>query len=491
MANMRVFEIANERGLDTKTVLAALSGLGETTASPTTRLTESVERELRAALAGVKSGDLTRATAVSAGAHPAAAPRRAPTVPRPRATSTPNRPPKAFRSAPKVTAQEIIPTLYAILREHEGAAPDSPVVVFHDCDAAEPYGVRLLSGEPWDHAAPADTRRLLAAMRELGKWHHDHDKTPPNVFIAIDLRTGRAWHTRSFSAAQRALHNENHLNAETLAWVKRPGEGLPPRLSPRAQMFDPWAAFRLSTALGQDNDRPEETFLLHEELLRLAVDSLDGAEQLDPPPVHVNAVWVFARPVIMQRPDQSDRHVRAVWFRQGRAAWRMRTYAVGKQMVIKEVGEQLSGRNPFVPVWDESRPEQQLLAAVWALMSQGGVTETDRQARPQQMDTEPHGNPPDDLVVVRLKAGSDHARAYRSDETDPATDRPAWSVRGHWRRQPYRSLGFDEDGNIQTKLIWITSYTKGNDLTQLPTAKVIAVQPAQHHVSPTSEQRGA
>jgi hypothetical protein len=35
--------------------------------------------------------------------------------------------------------------------------------------------------------------------------------------------------------------------------------------------------------------------------------SLDGDEQLDPLPVHINGLWVFARPVIMHRPDGTER----------------------------------------------------------------------------------------------------------------------------------------------------------------------------------------
>lgn len=53
--------------------------------------------------------------------------------------------------------------------------------------------------------------------------------------------------------------------------------------------------------------------------------------------------------------------------------------------------------------------------------------------------------------------------------------REAWSVRGHWRRQPYRSLGTDEHGNVRTKLIWIAAYTKGDG--PLPSEpKIISVR---------------
>jgi hypothetical protein len=215
-------------------------------------------------------------------------------------------------------------------------------------------------------------------------------------------------------------------------------------------------------AIGEASDRPEESFLLHEEILRLAVDSLIDADVLDPLPVHINAIWFFARPIVMRRADDSDRHVRAIWFRQGASMSRIRTYVAGVAgtgaVNVKQVGPQLAGRVPFIPVWDDSRPEQKLLAAVWALMAQGDITESERVTDSVGTGGEPRG----ELTIVRVQAGSTHASIYREGVDGELPDRAAWSVRGHWRRQPYPSLGFDDDGHVRTRQIWIASYVKGS-----------------------------
>lgn len=108
-----------------------------------------------------------------------------------------------------------------------------------------------------------------------------------------------------------------------------PSAGEPPRINPRAQLFTANKVPPVVAAVGEGSDRPEETSLLHEELLRLAVDSLVDADGLDPLPVHIYAIWFFARPIVMQRAGDSDRHVRAVWYRQGGSMWRIRTYVAG------------------------------------------------------------------------------------------------------------------------------------------------------------------
>jgi hypothetical protein len=481
MTGMRVFEIANERGMDTNSVLAVLRTLGEEVSGPTSRLTPPVERRLREAL-----GPHASPAVPTVPAAPRSTPRPRPATPpgadssrsfsRARSQGAPPRPlPRqgALRGEHDTAVRNLIPTLYSILLDSGISAPASPIVIFHDREAAKPYGVRTLESEAWDPGEQLDLRAVLAPLRELDRQYRQHHWTPPNVFIVINLDARRAWHARSMGSAKNQLHH-THLDAMTLVELQPRGEGLPPRLSRHAQMFSPTDAATLSAELGTANDRPEEVFLLSEDLLRLTVDSLDGAELLDPPPVHVNALWVFARPVVMQRPDQSDRHVRAIWFRQGQAVWRIRTFAVGKPMHIKEVGEPLAGRIPFVPRWDESRPEQQVVAAVWALMSQGGVTETEDPTELRIPEYGPRPPRPEDVHVVRVKAGTDHARVYGADNPENLL-RPAWSVRGHWRRQPYRSFGVDEDGTVRTKLIWIASYTKGDPTSLPPGNKVIAV----------------
>jgi hypothetical protein len=482
MAGMRVFEIANERGMDTNSVLSVLRSLGEEVDGPTSRLTSPVEQRLREAL-----GRRDNIAAPTLPVAPRSTPRRRSTTPsgvessrsfsRARSQGVPYQPsPRqgALRGEHDTAVRNLIPNLYSILLDSGISTPASPIVIFHDRDAAKPYSLRTLESETWDPGEQLDIKAVLAPLRDLDRQYHQHHWMPPNVFIVIDLAARRAWHTRSMGSAKSQLHH-THLDAMTLVELQPRGEGLPPRLSRHAQMFNPTDAATLSAEFGTPNDRPEEVFLISEDLLRLTVDSLDGAELLDPPPVHVNALWVFARPVVMQRPDQSDRHVRAIWFRQGQAMWRIRTFAVGKPMHIKEVGDPLAGRLPFVPRWDESRPEQQVLAAVWTLMSQGGVTETDDPTQLRIPEYDPRPPQPEDIHVVRVKAGTDHAHVYGAvNPTDLL--RPAWSVRGHWRRQPYRSLGDDEDGTIRTKLIWIASYTKGDPASLPPGNKVIAVR---------------
>jgi hypothetical protein len=76
-----------------------------------------------------------------------------------------------------------------------------------------------------------------------------------------------------------------------------------------------------------------------------------------------------------------------------------------------------------------------------------------------------------------VKAGTDHALVYGANNpTSKLQTNFAWSVTGHWRRQPYRSLGLDEDGHVRTKRIWIARYPKGNTASKPPENKVISVR---------------
>jgi hypothetical protein len=159
--------------------------------------------------------------------------------------------------------------------------------------------------------------------------------------------------------------------------------------------------------------------------------------------------------------------------------WRLRTLTSksrgGNSLAFHPNGGDLAGRIPFVPQWDPGHPEQKLLVAIWALMQQGDVTETRRPGplnAPEDLTAPPE---PGEVQIVQLRTGSEHARMYEGREHGLIA-REAWSVRGHWRRQPYPSLGVDEHGNTLTKLIWIASYVKG-DPEKLPnTPKVIEVR---------------
>lgn len=456
MSRSRVFDIANIHKLDVKTVLAFLDGLGEHDLSATSPLASSVDRRIRAALVGVRSGDR-------------------PTPARIQASQSARGAVPFIREQRVAAVRGLIPQLYQSLLASDIEKPDSPIIVFHESEPRSHYGVRTIEDPDWGSNVGLDASAVVAPLRELDSWYHKRDRTPPSVYIAIDVRNGHAWSAHSLKAVQSNL-NAVHLDARSLTTIPARGEGLPPRLS-RAPLITPEQASVLARSLGDGPDRPEETFLLSQDLLRLAVDSLDGAEQLDSHPVHINALWVFERPVVMQRPDGSDRHIRALWFRQGQAVWRLRTYALATGRTTEQLGDQLASRVPFVATWDETHPEQQVIVAVWALMSQGGVTDSNRERRVRLPSEERPAEQPGDLIVVRIKAGTDHARVYGADNPTPRLQSAsAWSVSGHWRRQPYRSLGLDEDGHVRTRVIWIAQYAKGNAASRPPENKVISVR---------------
>jgi hypothetical protein len=464
MDRPRVFEVANEAKTDVRTAIAALHRLGVEVTSPTVRIDVDVAAELRLALNRPAAPVRERVSPLDVPARTSAGPTRPTQRPAVRTAKRLKSPQRGvLRKEHAESVKGLISDLYTALKEVESdALPNAPLVVFHDREARPCYGVRTLTGDVWRPPAGSSltVNTLLDPLRALDRRYVANGWTPPNVAIAIDVTRRRAWHGRSLAAVRK--NDTGHFDAATLQPAGAPSSGEAPRLARRAQLFSATHVPVLRNGVSSPGDRPEETFLLHEELLRLAVDSLDGDEHLDPTPVHINALWTFARPIIMRRPDGSDRHVRAVWYRQGQVVWRIRTYAAGVGNDPKEVGERLVGNLPFVAVWDEDRPEQKLLAAVWALMAQGGVTESEREAGRQDGHT---GSPPNEsLVVVRVKAGTDHAKAYRADEEVPGEARSAWSVRGHWRKQPYPSLGYDEDGDPMTKLIWIASYTKGDEM---------------------------
>lgn len=457
MSRRRVFEIANELGLDVRTVLDALQSMGETKLRPEAQLSEALARKVRGHLNGGRTPPEGRR-----GVEP---------------TRRVSNFAKGVRAQHDEAIRRVIPTMAARLtasaRPPEG---DTVIVAFHNRDAATRYGFCAVSGEPLSPNVleVADARALLAPLRDVDRDYVARGWTPPNLYIAFDLAHQHVWLGKSLKTIG---HPGERLAADSLMRVAPPTAGEPPRLNPRAQLFTAAKVPRVVAAIGAVSDRPEESFLLHEEFLRLAVDSLVDADVLDPLPVHINAIWFFARPIVMQRAGDSDRHVRAVWYRQGGLMWRIRTYVAGVSgsgaVNVKQVGPQLAGHVPFVPVWDDTRPEQKLLAAVWALMAQGGITESERVTG----GIAGSGELQSELTIVRLQAGSDHASVYREGIEGEPPDRAAWSVRGHWRRQPYLSLGLDDGGRVRTRLIWIASYTKGTHGTPVE-PKVIVVRSA-------------
>lgn len=378
--------------------------------------------------------------------------------------------------------QRLLASLPAVFEKLSRAALryDLPgvVVLCHDADSVEPYQFRTADGRRW--SPPPGAKLIPYALMKQYRTTYEYSskrRDPGNIFIAFDLDNGHIWFTRQFKSLAN-VSVQDRLDATTLTQARiRPVE-TPPAVNFRATEVRPEHLATIREKVGSLSDMPEEVFLIGEDLLRLAADSLAVADPLAPVPVHLNAIWVFSRPVRLMRSTGLERHIRAVWFRQGAAVWRNRAYIgnlrSGRRPPIYMNGEQLSGRNPFVPQWDAGHPEQKFLAAIWALMQQGDVTETEplSAARGVRDDWPPaadHG-----MHIVQLKAGSEHKRMYQG-QSQGVIAREAWSVRGHWRRQPYPSLGLDENGKIITKMIWIASYTKGAGAPS-PDPKIISVR---------------
>lgn len=392
--------------------------------------------------------------------------------------------------------RELIPGAFAKLEaaDRQVDVPDV-IVVCHDRGTSPVFSFRRLNGEPWRPPMRGSLRAsdLLVRFRRVYDPRLRGDGAPaPTVFLAFDMKRREAWYGGDFETVQNASFAER-LPADrrtplgpndTSRLPTRSDEPMPEQEDESLLQRGDIERFRAT--IGANQDRPEEVFLLHEDVLRMAADTLADAGALDPVPVHTNAIWIFEQPVLMKRPDGKDRAVRAAWFRYGMTMWRMRTYvdvppAADGARRIGQIDAQLAGQLPFAPVWDEHRPEQQILAAVWALMSQGEVTEVDSEPMPLgREDRERESRTParadrTDLHVVRVKIGTGHASVYRPDSALGGHPRSAWSVRGHWRRQPYASLGVDEHGKALTKLIWIASYSKGEPGQEPAASKIIEV----------------
>lgn len=235
--------------------------------------------------------------------------------------------------------------------------------------------------------------QTLWAPYERRRRHPRDAHTGPSVphfYLAVDLQAGHVWHRQKFSALTKVAP-EDRLDASTLERAQLAPKYTAPEVTMRGQIAEPEHASWLPVQLGLPADRPEEVFLLGEELLALAADALtsgvfDPTEHLDALPVHRNAVWVFERPVRAMRDDGRERHLRALWYREGERLWRLRAYVgslrFGRREPIRQSGKQIAGNVPFTPRLDAGHPEQLLLAAIWALMSQGGVTETALESHP-------------------------------------------------------------------------------------------------------------
>lgn len=477
MHQTRVFHIANEYGVDTNTVLEVLRGVGFRATRPEQALNAPVARKARASLAKrfpERAAALKR-TSGEAELQPVVRERKSKREGRARKA------PMSWSELQRERVKKTIPQIWAELTSTRSASDLHQVVVCHDRHRSNrPYEVITLDGERVDALTAPEQRRIVAPLEESHEWFRNKHKEPPNVYIVFDLDEGTAWFGKKLSSVQRTAGCPVY-DVESLELVRgpsTPASGEPPKLAEKAHRESAQGALGLVEGVSDGRDRPEEVFLLQEDLLQLAVDSLDGADVIGSLPVHVNALWVFERPILMQRSDGSERYIRAVWFREGVAVWRIRAYVASRKKGVVQVGDQLSGRLPFVPVWDETHPEQKLIAAIWALMSQGDVSEHERVepgwngiGRPVREEDSGRG-----VNVVRIKAGTEHAAAYgRENSGTGSSPQGAFSVRGHWRQQPYPSLGLDEEGRVITKPVWIASYTKGADEGE-PTEKVFLVK---------------
>lgn len=481
MGQSRVFQIANEFGVDTLAVLDVLKVLGEEVDRPERRLSSETADAVRQVF---KTRQAHRGAKTVSKSEPTKAKGR-PTRMEQHERPAPGLPGKPKQdTAAKLKWNELqrravlaeIPATFTELKTALGhASLAEPVVISHDNEREQRYSVHTLSGDRIESLTGSQYQRVIAPLKTAHEWYRAKRRDAPNVFVAFDLDKGQAWFARKLATLQRMPLYER-FDAMTFERVNAPSvptTGEPPRLALKAHRIEVEYVPALKKSVSAMSDAPEEAFLLDEDFLRLAVDSLDGAGVITPLPVHLNALWVFSRPIIMQRSDGSDRHVRAVWYREGAAMWRMRAYVSGKHGSARQVGDQVSGRVPFVAVWDETHPEQKLLAAIWALMSQGGITDSESVERRRGVGTEhDHGN----LTIVRVKAGTEHAAAYGDEQGKGSPHRVTYSVRGHWRQQPYRSLGVDDEGRVRTRPIWIASYTKGEVADSAAEKKVIVVR---------------
>ena len=267
-----------------------------------------------------------------------------------------------------------IPEIFERLEAAHRLSPlPRTIVVYHDAERAAVYGFRTQDDRPWfpkreHHLSARSLLQTLWAPYEHRRRHPRDAQTGPAVphfYLAVDLQAGHVWYRQKFSAFMKVAP-EDRLDARTLERAQLVPTHAAPEVTMRGQVAGPEHAAWLPAQLGPPADRPEEVFLLGEELLALATDALasgtfDPTEHLDPLPVHRNAVWVFERPVREMRDDGRERHLRALWYREGERVWRLRAYVgslrSGNKEPIRQSGEQIAGRIPFTPRPDVGHPE--------------------------------------------------------------------------------------------------------------------------------------
>ncbi len=202
MRPRRVFEIANEFGVDVRTVLDALRSLSEPALRPEAELSDALARKLRVYLNGGR------------------------VLPEEGRSVEPKRRQSKFakgiRDQHDDAIRRVIPTMAARLRDCAQLPDgDTVIVAFHSRDAATRYGFCTVSGEPLPSTVldVAVARALLAPLRDVDRDYVARGWTPPNLYIAFDLANQHVWLGRSLKTIG---HPGERLAADSLLRVPPP-----------------------------------------------------------------------------------------------------------------------------------------------------------------------------------------------------------------------------------------------------------------------------
>jgi hypothetical protein len=113
---------------------------------------------------------------------------------------------------------------------------------------------------------------------------------------------------------------------------------------------------------------------------------------------------------------------------------------------------------PIEVTMDRARQQVALIQTIWRIASTF-VPVRERAPRGIRRDAQRKGLKHEDVQVILLR----RARRYDNHEPTGRTLTVRHLVGGHWRQQPYPSLGKDEDGKVVTRQIWIATFMKGRD----------------------------
>lgn len=211
-----------------------------------------------------------------------------------------------------------------------------------------------------------------------------------------------------------------------------------------------------------------------------ALDEIHWGTMVEPADM---GIAVFAHPVNLNilMPDASGLEVEQVvsirmlmWLSSAEAV-DFYTFGEDRTRHLFAVGEGRAFRDR--PTYPPGTQAGHLLASLWLLMDQPGVATQGTYQPPAPPPVRTRGRTkrtakPPSVRVVSLRSGTEHATAYDHAAGRTVEWRHRWMVRGHWRKQPYPSLG---EG--VTKRVWIAPYLKGPEgAPVLSSPKVIAVK---------------